>query len=113
MSALALANPSDRHEKLRDECIPNFDLEYIQSQLGRKSAVAFEAQLCVFSPPDSVSQFGKELGELQTLVDNARREYKTETWAYEHTDDGQPSRTRHMDTEATSNFWPDQAASTL
>jgi serine/threonine protein kinase len=113
MSALALANPSARDKDFRDECIPKFDLEYVQSQLGRESASEFEVQLCVFSPPDPVCGLDKKIKELQTLVDNARREYKTETWTYEHDHDGVPSRKRHANTEATSNFWPDRAASNI
>lgn len=110
MSALALANPSAQHKNFRDECIPNFDLDYIQSQLGRESASAFEVQLCVFSPPDTVSEFAKQLEDLQTLLGSVRLEYKTETWTYEFSDDGELARKRHTVTEATSQFCPDQAA---
>lgn len=110
ISALALDNADTRRDDFRDECIPDFNIEYIKSYLGPEFASAFERELCVVCPPDSASRFDEKLEDLYILVDAARRGYETETWTIERDDAGAFRKQTDKYTESTGHFWPEQAA---
>jgi serine/threonine protein kinase len=110
ISALALDSPNDRHRDFRDECIPEFDLEYIENQLGKRFASIFEEKLCDFCPPDSDCKFNEKLGALRELVEGVRHYYKTETWTYQYNQELKRSKKWDAETESTGHCWPQQAA---
>jgi serine/threonine protein kinase len=111
ISALALGSPNDRHRDFRDECIPEFDLEYIESQLGKRFASIFEEKLCDFCPPDSDCKFKEKLGVLRKLVEGGRHYYETETWTHMYNQElGKIPKKRECKPERTGNCWPEQAA---
>lgn len=110
VSALRLASPQLRHETFRDACLPDFTLEYIQSQLGPEYASEFETRMFDFCPPDASSNLAEKLEELYNLVAGARQSYKTITVKRWPSGFGQSLEEKDYGTEGTGYFWPEAVA---